>query len=163
MTSSDSILKMKEEVQAREGNPIAEQRLFSGGMPLNDDLRTLGECKIGNGSTVRLKGKGGLLGGMLHETSGRADYEALPEMSTCLKVFAHDSDAGSEPLLTMQIPGATTGRDVLEALAMGHAATGVCVTSEPNQNPKNRECFYLQFSSNPVQKGMRGGHVRRAR
>lgn len=62
-----------------------------------------------------------LRGGMLHDTSGRADYEAIPKPRDSLTVFGHDASGTSEPLLKMELTDATTGREVLEALTQGPA------------------------------------------
>jgi ubiquitin len=114
VTPSDSILTVKDKIQAKEGIPTDQQRLIFCGKHL-EDLRTVSEYGISLEATIHMVLR--LKGGMLHDTSGRADYEALLKPRDSLTVFAHDASGTSEPLLRMELTEATTGREVLEALA----------------------------------------------
>jgi hypothetical protein len=111
-----TIDELKSLIEKKEGIPTDDQRLIYGGGLLDGD-KTLDDCNIQRNSTCHLVM--GLRGGMMQATSGRLDFAALSSLQTKLAIVPIDGGQdGDAPLLSMSITGATTARDVLEALAL---------------------------------------------
>lgn len=85
---NDTIYKLKQQIEGKEGIPPDQQRLIFGGKQL-EDHKTIVESGIGIESMIFLVLR--LRGGMHHYTSGRNDYEVAEEKDQIsIKTFEVD-------------------------------------------------------------------------
>jgi large subunit ribosomal protein L40e len=108
---STTVATLTEKIQEKEGIAAKEQRLIFEGKRLEDD-HTLGEYAIKDRSTIHLVLA--LCGGMLHVTSGRADFDAFwqREKGMPVEVKLHN---GTDMELKIQYD--TTVREVKRRIA----------------------------------------------
>jgi ubiquitin len=75
VTPTDSILALKEQIQAKEGIPPEQQRLIFAGVQL-EEMRKVGDYNLQPEATLHLVLR--LRGGMYTDASGRDDYVVPP-------------------------------------------------------------------------------------